>query len=155
MNHQKYQLLKQQIEAAAKLLQQTQLDEKTSAVNLQHATTRNMEQQKHQEITREAYHQALLKAEFNEESYRRAILSEAQQQTIRQAIEQFNQSLHTLTVQIAEDTPQLEHKTFVDLTAWQQQIVELDKQVEKHYGGYKLAESYVKQCHTTQTNVCS
>ena len=149
----KYQLLKQKIEKAAKQLQQAQLDEKTCAVNLQHATTRVMEQQKQQEITQEAFHNALLKADFNEESYRRAIISEEKQQTIRQAIEQFNQSLHTLSVQIEEDTPQLEHKAFVDLTAWQLQIIELDKQVEKYYADYKLAESYVNQCHTTKQNL--
>ena len=148
-----YQLLKQQIERAAQQLQQAQLDEKTCAVNLQHAKTRVMEQQKQQEITQQAFQQALIKADFSEESYRRAILSEEQQQTIRQAIEQFKQSLHTLKVQIEEDTPQLEHKALVDLTAWQQQITELDQQVEKHYGGYKLAESYVVQCQTTKQNL--
>ena len=37
--------------------------------------------------------------------------------------------------------------------AWQQQITELDQQVEKHYGGYKLAESYVVQCQTTKQNL--
>lgn len=150
---QKYHLLKQQIETAAHRLQQTQLDEKTSAVNLQHATSRVQEQQQHENTSFELFETALVNADFDVESYRRALLDTTEQQKIRQAIEQFKQSLHTVTVQIAEDTPQLENKVLIDLTSWQQQINELDEQVEKHYADYKLAESYVAQCQSTAQNL--
>ena len=146
----KYDSLKRRIEQTTLQLQQAQLDEKTNAVNLQHAKNRNVEFEQEELLTYNRFNEALQCEHFDEESYRNALLSVDTQQQIRLAIEQFKQNLHTLTVQLAEDKPYLEGKALVDLTDWEQQISELTEKVEKFYADFKLAQFYVEQCQATQ-----
>ena len=149
----KYESLKKQIEQTTLQLQQAQLDEKTSAVNLQHAKDRADEVEQEELLAYNQFTEILQREQFNEESYRNAILPAETQQQIRLAIEQFKQSLHTLTVQLAEDKPYLEGKELVDLTVWEQQISELNEKVEKFYADFKLAQFYVEQCQTAQAKL--
>lgn len=141
--------LKQALQQATEKLQQARLGEKTCAVNLDHAMNRFTEQQQEEAVSQTTFHEALTNGYFDFESYKRSILPVEKQQQIRQAIEQFKQTLHTITVQIEEDTPYLDGKKLVDLAAREQQIAALNEQVEKHFAYYKLAESYVKQCQVT------
>lgn len=147
----KHETLKREIDQASQQLQQAQLNEKTCAVNLEHAKKREVDQLQEETKAKSDYLIALENAGFADEtSYKKSILEMEVQQKMRQEIEQFRQQLHTLEVQIAEDSTGLTGKEPVDLTAWAQKINELNEQYEKLYADYKQAESYVEQCRTTK-----
>ncbi|MEG0438597.1 MAG: SMC family ATPase [Solibacillus sp.] len=147
----KYESLKGEIDRATQHLQQAQLNEKTCAVNFEHAKQREMDQLQEESKAKSDYLLALENANFiDEASYKKSILVLEVQQQMRQEIEQFRQKMHTIAVQIAEDSAQLAGKESVNLTAWEQQMNELNDQFEKLYADVKQAESYVEQCRSTK-----
>ncbi|ATP41884.1 ATPase [Solibacillus sp. R5-41] len=150
----KHETLKGEIERATQHLQQAQLNEKTCAANFEHAKKREIDQLQEESKAKSEYLLALENAGFTDEvSYKKSILAIEVQQQMRQEIEQFRQKMHTFAVQIAEDSAQLAGKEPVDLTAWEQQINELNHQFEMLYADYKLAESYMEQCRSTKVRL--
>ncbi|MEG0473663.1 MAG: SMC family ATPase, partial [Solibacillus sp.] len=147
----KHETLKGEIDRATGQLQQAQLHEKTCAANFEHAKQREIDQLQEESKAKTDYFLALENAGFTDEmSYKKSILTLEVQQQMRHNMEQFRQQLHTIAVQIAEDSAQLAGKELVDLTTWEQRINDLNAEFEKLYADFKQAESYVAQCRTTK-----
>lgn len=146
---QKYRHLKGTIQKALASLQNIQLEEKSCEVNYQHATNNLTDKQQENKIAQTAFESALLQESFHVEAYKQALLPQHIQQQIQETLDSYKQSVHTLTVQIAEEQQMLDGKELVDLKAFEQQITMLNEQIEAQYSEVKLVQSYALQCGET------
>lgn len=147
---QKHRHLKLAIQNALEAMQKIQLDEKSCEVNHLHAKNLVTEKQQESLLAQKAFESALEQEGFDLETYKTALLPLNVQQQIQDAVEAYKQSVHTLSVQIAEEEPLLEGKERADLTACEQQIHELNEQIEAQYSKMTLIQSYVEQCEETR-----
>ncbi|MEK3763634.1 SMC family ATPase [Solibacillus sp. FSL K6-4121] len=146
---QKYHHLKNTIQKALEALQNIQLEEKSCEVNYQHAMNNLTDKQQENKITQASFESVLIQEGFHLEAYKQALLPLHVQQQIQETLDNYKQSFHTLTVQIAEEHQMLEGKELVDLKAFEQQITLLTEQVEAQYSEMKLVHSYTLQCGKT------
>ncbi|MEK4230790.1 SMC family ATPase [Solibacillus sp. FSL H8-0538] len=147
-------LLQKAFETATIQLQQAEVNQEKCKVSLMNVGTRLKELQNEIVETKERFNKALQTEGFiTPEAYSQAKLRVEERQAIVKALEEYKQQLHTLTVQINEDMPQLEGKELVDLNELEQQLQQVNRQVEDVLSALKNNENYEKQCRSTLTSL--
>lgn len=123
--------LEKEWEQAQSGLQKAKEEQTSVTANRTHAKTQLNETNKKRQLAENQFHEAMLNAGFESiEVYREAKMSPPDQQILKNEIDQFKQSLSTLTEQVADLKEVLKEKSRIDLTALKQQLDELKQAYE-------------------------
>ena len=141
---QAYEKAKQQLETAKQAWQKVEID-------AQHAKTRVEELKQAVSKAEQTFQTALLEAGFaNVVEYAQAKMSESSIEHLQQQIHAYHQQVHTLTVQIEEEAPQLEGVQAINLEQLQQQVDTAKAVVREVYTQLTEARNCEQQCESTR-----
>lgn len=98
-------------------------------------------------VAQQQFNNELLEAQFtNIEQYNIAKRSEEQQQLLEQQYRKYEKDLHTLTIQVREESEQLKDKKKVDLSAAEEELQQLKLAYEEALKTLNSSRDYEKQC---------
>lgn len=137
-------------EKAQQNVHQAELEKRTCQVNFENVQERLQELQKEQQTAKAAYEQALQQEGFTTlAAYTSAKLTMDEQEKLNDIIATYKTDVHTLSVQINEDAPQLEDKTIIDVSALEEVIQEMDEHMQQLFKKIASYESCEAQCEQT------
>ncbi len=123
--------LEKQWEDAQSGLQKAKEEQASVTSNRTHSKTQLNETSEKRKAIEKQFNEAMLNAGFGSvEVYREAKMSTQEQQALKNEIERFNQSLSTLTEQVADLKEVLKEKSRIDLTVLKQQLDKLKQAYE-------------------------
>lgn len=123
--------LERQWEEAQAELQKAKEEQASASSNQMHAKKQLYETNEKHKIAEIQFHEAMQDAGFQSiETYREAKISAANQQALKNEIEQFKQSLSALTEQVADLKTGLKAKSRIDLTVLKEQLDKLKQAYE-------------------------
>src|SRR5690625_4272000 len=141
-------------ETAQQHLQQAK-EKQTKAVMQLTNTTKQLEETKtKREDAEKQFTEALNGSDFeSEDMYQQAKMTVATRQELKQEIEQYKQNLATLKHQVKELQATLKGKTKVDLTSFEERLIELKIAYETAFNQWNQSKEYLRAASTLKTNI--
>src|SRR5690625_146840 len=141
-------------ETAQQHLQQAK-EKQTKAVMQLTNTTKQWEETKtKREDAEKQFTEALNGSDFeSEDMYQQAKMTVATRQELKQEIEQYKQNLATLKLQVKELQATLKGKTKVDLTSFEERLIELKIAYETAFNQWNQSKEYLRAASTLKINI--
>lgn len=146
--------LEQAFENAQKKLQQAKEEQTKAISNLEHAKQQLAESRTKKEQAEQQFIEQLTHEKFvSEDAYQQAKLVESERQALKKDIEQFKQSLSTITEQVKDLSASLKDKEKVDLSVIQQALAELKDAYESALNKRNQSKEYHQDAAKLITNI--
>ena len=146
--------LEQKWETAQQNLQQAKEKQTKAVMHLTNATKQLAETKTKREDAEKQFTGALNGSDFeSEDMYQQAKMTVATRQELKQEIEQYKQNLATLKHQVKELQATLKGKTKVDLTSFEERLIELKLAYETAFNQWNQSKEYLRAASTLKTNI--